>query len=1200
MKDLRGQLKLVETDLRRQAGDSEVAWSGELREQFDHATAAGRTGLTWSAWRDGEISQAAVAWLIAATFIRFCEDNDLLEGAVADGQIPVPWIAGPTDTPTGSRVARAVEHQTGYFTDHPARNDRHWWREAFSVLANLPAGKALVDPAHNPVWRADISPEAARALLEFFRRTDESGALAHDFTDADLDTRFLGDLYQDLSEYAKKTFALLQTPVFVEEFILDRTLEPAIAEFGLKDFKMIDPTCGSGHFLLGAFDRLLAHWTDEAPGLDRRERVQRALDSIHGVDLNPFAVAIARFRLTVSALRASGDRSLLGAPVYRHHVAIGDSLLGEQGTQGDLLVPDETFLYATEDIEDYRGVLTPGRYHSVVGNPPYITVKDKTLSESYRRAYSMCRGKYALSVPFMELFFRLAARADGSHGAGFVGQITANSFMKREFGRPLVEILLAGRDESNPVDLRSVIDTSGAYIPGHGTPTVILIGRRRRPLGATVRAALGVRGEPGQPTEPATGLVWTDIVDHLDEPGYQGPFVTVSDLDRDALSTFPWSLTGGGAGDLKARIDSMGTLVPRAVAYRIGVFGIMGADDAFMVPPDLARRLGEPDDFRPLVVGEQVRDFQIISADPTFFPYGNSHVLLSLDAFPASSRRLWSVRCELGNRATFSGQTYFAEGRPYYEWHQLPKDVGAHVWSITFAYVATHNHFVLDRGGKAFGRTAPVIKLPASATEEDHFNLLAILNTSTACFWLKQVSHNKGRPGAELAGADEPWEHRYEFTSTKVQEFPLPAMPLAERGRVLDALGGALSATAPVEALDVTSARMANALAEAEVRWNELRGQLVFEQEELDWASYQAYGLTDEDFTYGDADVNSVGPSERAFAIALARDVDAGRTSTTWFTHHNHKFAPTGEIPTKWPSSYRALIERRLVEIESNPNIRLLERPEYKRRWATRGWDALEKDAVTAAVLDRLENAEHWRDASGPVTRSVAELADLLRDDRMLIELLERLAGGVDVDVVPALERLIAEEAVPYLAALRYKASGVEKFREWQHAWELQREEDRIESGGPGTKPTIAVPPKYGQFDFLKPAYWKARGKLDVPKERFIAYHRVTRTGEGSTVLGWAGWNYAEQGLALARLVGDVKAAGAMEETVIPLLAGLTEVEPWVAQWHNEIDPAFGTSPAAAVSGFLDGELHEYGVTRDGVTAWTPRAATRGRPRKDA
>ena len=64
--------------------------------------------------------------------------------------------------------------------------------------------------------------------------------------------------------------------------------------------------------------------------------------------------------------------------------------------------------------------------------------------------------------------------------------------------------------------------------------------------------------------------------------------------------------------------------------------------------------------------------------------------------------------------------------------------------SIAFAFVATHNHFVLDRGGKVFKQSAPIIKLPADATEDDHLALLGLLNSSTACFWMKQVIHDKG------------------------------------------------------------------------------------------------------------------------------------------------------------------------------------------------------------------------------------------------------------------------------------------------------------------------------------------------------------------------------------------------------------------------------------------------------------------------
>ena len=106
------------------------------------------------------------------------------------------------------------------------------------------------------------------------------GVLVHDFTDPEWDTRFLGDLYQDLSEAAGKKYALLQTPEFVEEFILDRTLDPALEEFGLDPppvvdklgdtiaptgFRMIDPACGSGHFLLGSFRRILALWQKREP-----------------------------------------------------------------------------------------------------------------------------------------------------------------------------------------------------------------------------------------------------------------------------------------------------------------------------------------------------------------------------------------------------------------------------------------------------------------------------------------------------------------------------------------------------------------------------------------------------------------------------------------------------------------------------------------------------------------------------------------------------------------------------------------------------------------------------------------------------------------------------------------------------------------------------------------------------------------------
>ena len=90
------------------------------------------------------------------------------------------------------------------------------------------------------------------------------------------------------------------------------------------------------------------------------------------------------------------------------------------------------------------------------------------------------------------------------------------------------------------MDLTHVIDTSGAYIPGHGTPTVILFGRTLFPRrGSTIRAVLGVRGEVGVPDDPPNGPVWSAIVTQVDQPGSESEWVSVVDLHGLVLPSIP-------------------------------------------------------------------------------------------------------------------------------------------------------------------------------------------------------------------------------------------------------------------------------------------------------------------------------------------------------------------------------------------------------------------------------------------------------------------------------------------------------------------------------------------------------------------------------------------------------------------------------------------------------------------------------------
>lgn len=1193
--DLKGQLRILQTDLKERAEDPTNSWGVRLQAEYAEALGRDRTGWSWVNWRDNEVDQAAVAWIVSSTLLRFCEDNDLLAGAKIDGlPTAIGWIAGP-----GDRVHRAEENLTAYFRENPTHNRRHWLQQGFGVLAAQPAGAALVDPKHNPVWTAEISPESATALIAFWRRTTDDGTLVHEFSDPNLETRFLGDLYQDLSEHAKKTYALLQTPVFVEEFILDQTLTPAVAEFGLEGLKIIDPSCGSGHFLLGAFERLNKAWLEAAPGLDAKERVRRAMGSVHGVDINPFAVAIARFRLTVAGLKAMGESSLVGVSAIGFRLAIGDSLLSVHGSVTQTFDFDEddqhqnAFVYDTEDIDEYLGILGRGQYHVVVGNPPYITPKDKALNALYRLSYVSAAGKYALSAPFMELLFRLAIRGEQGQGAGYVGQITSNSFMKREFGKKLIEYLFAGHDIGNPIDLTAVIDSSGAYIPGHGTPTVIIIGRRRRPIADQVRAVLGVRGEPGQPANPSKGLVWTEIVEHVGEPGYDGSYITVADLDRSTLTSHPLSLTGGGASEVFTSIEEAGVeQLRQRLSMDIGFASFPGNDEPFLVgKPWSARFVDAAQYCKSLVVGEVVRDFDIGTDVVALAPYDASHNPVPYDAASSWGRHLWRFRQTLASTTGFDGEQ---QTGAWWTWYRWVRERYLTTLSITFAEVATHNHFALDRGGKVFKQTAPVIKLPEGATEDQHLQLLGVLNSSTACFWLKQVSYPKGgdpvgNDGARVSAAG--WDDRYQFNATKLQPFPLTGELPLERARKLDTLASDFAFTEPVSVVacwaDRPTGSLVGALATAEIKWRQIRARLIFEQEELDWEVYRLYGLLDEDLNYGGSAISELALGQRVFEIGLARRVTAGTETTAWFERHNS--TPVTDVPASWPEDYRTVIQRRLDLTKSDPSIRLLEKPEFKRRWMTTDWSVQRSEALQHAVLDRLEDPALWRDAQGPVARSVNEIADLLRADPVIKELARSLTGSAEPDLAAVIGGLAPGDAVPFLAAYRYKPAGVEKYRAWQSVWALQRREDA------GEKVTIPVPPKYGQADFAKTTYWRARGKLDVPKERFIAYPGFAREGDPTPVLGWAGWPHRDKALALAREIATQQALGVEDAALVPLVAGLVELEPWLHQWHSEIEPAFGASPAAVIAGVVDQYLARIETTRDQVTAWTPPAATRGR-----
>ncbi|MGH8513185.1 MAG: BREX-2 system adenine-specific DNA-methyltransferase PglX, partial [Gammaproteobacteria bacterium] len=512
------------------------------------------------------------------------------------------------------------------------------------------------------------------------------------------------------------------------------------------------------------------------------------------------------------------------------------------GMESAATSPERQFLYRTEHADALRRIFDR-HYTAVAGNPPYIIARDKALNAQYRARYPLaCSGKYSLAAPFMQCFFDLAVTDDGyGRPAGYVGMITTNQFMKRQSGKKLIEKLIPTWDVTH------VIDTAGVHISGHGTPTVILFGRHRPPFKPVIRAVMGIRGKPAIPTEPGKDLVWNAIVEQIDEAGSESEFISVNDVDRARYSKHPWSIGGGGASELKELLDEFSDKLCTA-ADAIGITAVTGEDDLYLLGQDRTRRRLRVPAGPMIVEGAIVRDWRIRSPAAAIWPYDDSFRVLPPGNLEGGGHLLWLGRAAISGRKRF-GTPLVERGLTWWEWQELYVSKLRSALSITFAEMETHNHFVLDRGGKVFNRTAPVIKLPEAASVDEHLGLVGVLNSAIACFWMQQVFHNKGAGGGARVDAgyaalgDEGFLNVYVHNATTLKQFPIPpGPPPVELARTLEGFATEFAALQPgviAGSATPTRARLDAARAEAERIFTEM----VAAQEELDWTCLHLYRL---------------------------------------------------------------------------------------------------------------------------------------------------------------------------------------------------------------------------------------------------------------------------------------------------------------------------------------------------------------------
>jgi hypothetical protein len=1198
-RDLEGQIR-ADADLRRRALAQREA--EDATDDFE------------SEWIPRLARRTAVAIALRCLFLRVLEDRGLL---------PLRRLGG---TDVDEPFARAFPMLGA--RDYLRSALREGWRllpDLFDDSGDFGFPANDVCRAFLDAWRRPDPDRGGRLMFDF--RQGQEGRPAEVDLDAvgapeGFDTRFLGDVYEQLDRETVSRYALCQTPSFIAEFILSETLVPAFEERPLAEITLIDPTCGSGHFLLDAFwhfaRRYLAGKGDTFPqGVppDRLDIFKRLVqDHLFGADIVELSCELARFRLLLAGIDFVGRDALEMASPDGHpltplqglhfNIVCCDSLVPYERVVGmarDVALPgsgeeaDEAARTASiervvgtghEQREAWRVL---HRKHTVsVGNPPYVQCDNPRKREFYRSGtvdgarrvpgfsgYASISGQFPLGVPFTERFFEVTM------SGGWVGLINSNTFARRPFGARLIERVLP------KYELRLIVDCSGVNIPGHGTPTVILIGCKRPACGSFTPVIACTRADSSGDQNAEMSPCWLEIKWVAQRRGRDSvdglQFVELQEYERSALATHPWIFGNMTAATLdRIQAAAAGTVRQRSLA--VGAGTVTGADDLLLQEPSVWRRLRLPTTHLVRVIcGDSVRDWAVGAESAMPFPYDDDFGLLPLSELSGLSGilRLW--RPVLQARKCF-GVEMAVRGIPWYSLRELyPERLWPGV-GIAFAFMETHNHFVPFSPPVVYNQSAPVVKLAPNYSIDDSSRMAGILNSSVCCLVLKHSVLNKGygkKAGGRIVAAPE--ANFYQFTSTPVANVPLPPRDSRWVARLTtmavetQRLGESLSSHHPRHLLcgpnspfhgwservrgyrppsdDLfdwtakTALESARTLALEQCR--SIRRRMVWLQEEMDWLAYGAYGLlSDEAAAGGGPDGCAVLTPETLYATTHTPELGPEQRPFQVKDNPDAVAALSAEMQPVW--------QARLAEIARNEAVALIEDPVYKRRWIEPEWEAEFTQALVEWMLDKVEwLLEHWPGFSvvtgltpsdvyvpfaeaeiGPAERTrllnwlaapvhLTQLAARFSQDPRAMAVMAVYAGSDQFDTQALLAELMEKVSVPASDELLFKESGLLKKRAWGTPWKLTDEEAARQP----------KPPEFVSGDHRSPHTWSLRGKLNVPRERFIHYLEYERGW-----YGWAGWDARQRAGALVWLLERAQREGLDQAARLRLMAPLHRI----------------------------------------------------------
>ena len=283
-----------------------------------------------------------------------------------------------------------------------------------------------------------------------------------------------GEIYDELKHEFKKSNGAVTTPESLVKQVIKVTLPLSTIDnmsvSQILDLKIADIACGSGVFLVGAYDYLVetierklssGQYADESyyaniegkkvlSVVGRKEIINNC---IYGVDINPEAVEVAKLSLSLKLIDNYSPMifdhvGLLGAQILKGvgtNIKCGNSLVG---ADIELVCPSISEhveeLQATNAFDwksSFPEVFSKGGFDFILGNPPYVEVKNYNVSlpcmaSSIKTVFCPSRnGKIDLAIPFIEQGIKLL------NDNGRLGYIIQKRFFKDQYGKGIRQLL---------------------------------------------------------------------------------------------------------------------------------------------------------------------------------------------------------------------------------------------------------------------------------------------------------------------------------------------------------------------------------------------------------------------------------------------------------------------------------------------------------------------------------------------------------------------------------------------------------------------------------------------------------------------------------------------------------------------------------------------------------------------------------------